>query len=245
LQAVQFLLTTFKFLIAKTTTMSTDQVNSNDPALARKRRIKQRAIQRAEEGDDASSKRQRHDDYGDEESESYEDPTKPSIRGIKQQARYIPGVPMTKEELAAWRKEARRVRNRESAADSRKKTRDRIGELEAEVERYQTKYSAAVKRIVELEAAKGASSSHQHDSFTPDHMRQDLIEYSQSLSLISPSPSVVPSPELSPEAMPISLCESFSLDGGESSHHEQVSQKYQHIMNMISRPTAACVRITS
>lgn len=231
--------------------MSTNQVIADDRAVARKRRMKQRAIQRAEEGDDAStSKRQRHDDYGDDESESYEDRTKPSIRGIKQQARYIPGVPMTKEELAAWRKEARRVRNRESAADSRKKTRDRIGELEAEVERYQTKYAAAVKRIVELEAAAATSSLYYHDSFTPDHIRQDLIENSQSLSLISPSSSVVPSPELSPdelspEAMPISLCESFSSDGGESSHHEQVYQKYQHIMNMISRPTAACVRITS
>jgi hypothetical protein len=223
--------------------MSADQVTTDDTALARKRRMKQRAIHRAEEGDDASSKRQRHDDYGDDESESNEDPTKPSIRGIKQQARYIPGVPMTKEELATWRKEARRVRNRESAADSRKKTRDRIGELESEVERYQTKYAAAVKRIVELETARAASSLHHHDSFTPEHTRQDLIEYSH--SLISPSSSVVPSPELSPEAMPISLCESFSLDGGESSHHEQVSQKYQHIMNMISRPTAACVRITS
>jgi hypothetical protein len=236
----------FILSIAKTTTMSTDQVVTDDRALARKRRIKQRAIQRAEEGDEASSsKRQRHDDYGDDESESSEDPTKPSIRGIKHQARYVPGVPMTKEELAAWRKEARRVRNRESAADSRKKTRDRIGELEAEVERYQSKYAAAVKRIVELEAAAAASSLYHHDSFTPNHMRQDLIENSQSLSVISPSSSVVPSPELSPEAMPISHCESFSLNGGESSHHEQVSQKYQHIMNMISRPTAACVRITS
>jgi hypothetical protein len=228
--------------------MSTDQINIEDPALARKRRMKQRATQRAEVRDDASSKRQRHEDDGDDESESYgEDPTKPSIRGIKQQARYIPGVPMAKEELANWRKEARRVRNRESAADSRKKTRDHIGELEAEVERYQTKYAAAVKRIVELEAASAASSLYQHDPFTPNHMRQDLIEYSPDPSLISPSSSVVqPSPELSPEAMPISLGESFSLDGGESSsHHEQVSQKYQHIMNMISRPTAACVRITS
>jgi hypothetical protein len=230
--------TLFVLSIAKTTIMSTiDQMNIDDPALARQRRMKQRAIQRVEEGDDASSKRQRHEDYGDDESE-YSDPTKPSIRGIKQQARYVPGVPMTKAELAAWRKEARRVRNRESAADSRKKTRDRIGELEDEVKIMKAKYAAAVKRIEEVEAA---SSLHQQDCFTPNHMRQDLME-----NVISPSSSAAPSPEFSPEAMPISFCESsFSLDGrDEFSHHEQVSQKYQHIMNMISRPTAACVRIT-
>lgn len=33
----------------------------------------------------------------------------------KTQVRYDPEVPMDKEQLAAWRKEARRVRNRESA----------------------------------------------------------------------------------------------------------------------------------
>jgi hypothetical protein len=233
-------------------TMSTDKANIDDPALARKRRMKQRAIQRAEERDDPSFKRQRNDDYGEDDSEECEDVestsgelAKPSIRGIKQQARYIPGVPMAKQELAAWRKEARRVRNRESAAESRRKTRDRIDELEAEVEGIQSKYAAAVKRIVELEAATSNSHLHHHDSFTPDRMRQDLMETSNSHFVISPSSSVVPSPDLSPEAMPLSPRESFSLDGDdESCHLEQVSQKYQHIMNMISRPTAACVRIT-
>merc|ERR1712032_811659 len=46
---------------------------------------------------------------------------KPHLTGIKKLSRYDPGVSMTKEELKAWRKEARRVRNRESAAASRKK----------------------------------------------------------------------------------------------------------------------------
>lgn len=37
----------------------------------------------------------------------------------KYQNRYVPDVPMTKEQEAEWRREARRKRNRESAAASR------------------------------------------------------------------------------------------------------------------------------
>jgi chromosome segregation ATPase len=95
---------------------------------------------------------------------------KPSITGIKKQSRYMPGVPMTKEELKAWRKEARRVRNRESAAASRRRNRDRIGVLEAEVDAMKSKYAAALKHILDLEA--GTSDS----SFTPQVLRQDLME---------------------------------------------------------------------
>lgn len=65
----------------------------------------------------------------------------------KKQVRYDPEVPMTKEEAAAWRKEQRKVRNRESAAASRQKTRDRIEELEAEVEAIKAKYAAATARL--------------------------------------------------------------------------------------------------
>jgi len=88
-----------------------------------------------------------------DEDDAYEPSVKkPSLRGIKKQARYVPGVPMTKEELTAWRKEARRVRNRESAAASRNKTRQRIVDLEEQVEALQSKYAAALERIQELEA---------------------------------------------------------------------------------------------
>mmetsp|Transcript_63365 Transcript_63365/g.74174 ORF Transcript_63365/g.74174 Transcript_63365/m.74174 type:complete len:216 (-) Transcript_63365:1594-2241(-) len=65
----------------------------------------------------------------------------------KKQVRYDPEVPMTKEEAAAWRKEQRKVRNRESAAASRQKTRDRIEELEAEVESIKAKYASATARL--------------------------------------------------------------------------------------------------
>ena len=65
----------------------------------------------------------------------------------KKQVRYDPEVPMTIEEAAAWRKEQRKVRNRESAAASRQKTRDRIEELEAEFESIKAKYAAATAQL--------------------------------------------------------------------------------------------------
>jgi len=69
----------------------------------------------------------------------------------KTQIQYDPGVPMSKEQLASWRREARRVRNRESAAASRQKIRDRIKELEGEVNEWKSKFNEAMKRIDRLE----------------------------------------------------------------------------------------------
>ena len=69
----------------------------------------------------------------------------------KYQNRYDPEVPMTKEEAAEWRREARRKRNRESAAASRNKVRNRIAELEEEVEDWETKYNDLFQRIGALE----------------------------------------------------------------------------------------------
>lgn len=63
------------------------------------------------------------------------------------QMRYDPDVPMTKEEAAAWRREARKIRNRNSAAASRQKTRDRIEELEAEVQSWQEKYAVLEEKV--------------------------------------------------------------------------------------------------
>lgn len=69
----------------------------------------------------------------------------------KYQNRYEPEVPMSKEEEAEWRKEARRQRNRESAANSRNKIRIRIEELENEVENWKNKYKYLMDRIAFLE----------------------------------------------------------------------------------------------
>lgn len=69
----------------------------------------------------------------------------------KTQIRYDPEVPMSKEQLAVWRREARRVRNRESAAASRQRIRSRITELEDEIEDWKSKYEQAQQRLAALE----------------------------------------------------------------------------------------------
>jgi hypothetical protein len=76
----------------------------------------------------------------------------------KTQIRYDPEVPMSKEQLAVWRREARRVRNRESAAASRQRIRSRITELEEEIEGWKSKYSQAMERLEELKQVEGDSS---------------------------------------------------------------------------------------
>ena len=198
--------------------------HQQDAALARKRRIELRSKQRSNE-DEPSEKRvcirENDEEYLPEDVPSVPR-HKPSIRGIKVHARYDPGVPMTKEELVAWRKEARRVRNRESAAASRTRTRERIEELEREVEAIKSKYSAALQRIVELEAANAAMAA-------PSTLSQDA-------SLVSPCASTTSSPQLdsTPSSSPQ---DSFTLSN-EEGHNQEAAQKYQHIIEMISRPNA-------
>lgn len=58
---------------------------------------------------------------------------------------------MNKEDTAEWRREARRKRNRESAAASRNKVRNRIAELEDEVLDWKTKCDNLFERIDALE----------------------------------------------------------------------------------------------
>lgn len=77
----------------------------------------------------------------------------------KTQIRYDPDVPMSKDQLAAWRREARRVRNRESAAASRQRIRNRISELEDEVGEWKTKYSQAIQRLEALEKCIAANTN--------------------------------------------------------------------------------------
>ena len=67
------------------------------------------------------------------------------------QISYTPNVPMNKEQLTAWRREARRVRNRQSAAASRQKIRDRIEELESQVLCWKRQYNDAIGKVEKLE----------------------------------------------------------------------------------------------
>jgi len=72
----------------------------------------------------------------------------------KTQITYNPDITMTKEQLTAWRREMRRVRNRESAAASRRKVRDRIDELEDEVEIWKIRYQEVMARLGQTEGEK-------------------------------------------------------------------------------------------
>jgi len=74
----------------------------------------------------------------------------------KTQIRYDPEIPMDKDQLAAWRREARRVRNRESAAASRQRIRSRIDELEDEVGHWKVKYQQAIERLASLQQSINA-----------------------------------------------------------------------------------------
>jgi hypothetical protein len=76
----------------------------------------------------------------------------------KPQMKYDPDVPMTKEEAAVWRREQRRKRNRESAALSRQRQRDRIAELEVELADWKVKVESIMDRIKKLEESSGIDS---------------------------------------------------------------------------------------
>lgn len=70
-----------------------------------------------------------------------------SLASKKAQITYNPDIAMTKEQLTSWRREMRRVRNRESAAASRRKVRDRIEELEDELAVWKKRYCEVVSRL--------------------------------------------------------------------------------------------------
>jgi hypothetical protein len=155
---------------------------NNDPAAARKRRKEIMQSLRAEnkkegEAEDALPPKKRKAikkaaaeakaaAVADEEEDEDEEPPvvdteeDPDNMDKKMQIRYDPEVPMNKEQLAAWRREARRVRNRESAAASRQRIRDRITELEVERDEWKTRFSQATDRLTHLERlARGADAN--------------------------------------------------------------------------------------
>lgn len=90
----------------------------------------------------------------------------------KTQIQYNPDVPMTKEQLTAWRREMRRVRNRESAAASRRKVRDRIEELEEEVEVWKKRYEEVMRR---LDGGKGEGNGGEEGDGEEEEKGQDEV----------------------------------------------------------------------
>ena len=90
---------------------------------------------------------------------SKQPPKSKAVDNKKTQVQYNPDVPMTKEQLTSWRREMRRVRNRESAAASRRKVRDRIEELEEEVDVWKMRYEEAMARLARAEEKKREGKS--------------------------------------------------------------------------------------
>lgn len=171
---------------------------------------------------------------------------KPHITGIKKQSRYDPGVSMTKEELKAWRKEARRVRNRESAAASRKKNRDVIDLLENKVQAVQTKYETALQYIVALEDKLRRSGSSSSSFYPSTVLRQDLEEFRK----VSPegvesirqtvSPPESPTTTEWPVQVHIDLDQSALYQPYHPNHPQTLNSQKHIIENTIIRPIA-CV----
>jgi bZIP transcription factor len=202
-------------------------------AAARKRRIELRNQQRSgciSDGDGGSGAESKRPRVQETDVDTVTSDPKPSITGIKLQHRYDPGVKMSRDELKAWRKEARRVRNRESAAASRERNRERITELEGEVAILNSKYAAALQRIIQLEAAAS------NDSFTPAILRQDLLDIGSSGIVRACSPFLADPKTVSPPLSPSSTISSIShLD----LCAEESTQKYHHIIEQISRPAVS------
>lgn len=148
---------------------------ANDAAEARKRRKDIIQSQRSENEAGAASNTDNEDDGTApevaiaaenkppkkrkvDESKESASATESDDEKKKTQIRYDPEVPMSKEQLAAWRREARRVRNRESAAASRQRIRNRISELEDEVGEWKVKYSQAMQRLQSLNQSVAADA---------------------------------------------------------------------------------------
>eukprot|EP00956_Cyclotella_meneghiniana_P008365 scaffold11244_cov75-Cyclotella_meneghiniana.AAC.3 len=96
-------------------------------------------------------KKRKIDDDSVSVAESSAPRKKSPLAGLPQNYYAPPKVFMSREELAAWRKEQRRERNRQSAADSRNKTKQKITELEAEVSEYKSLCEAMQKKMAQME----------------------------------------------------------------------------------------------
>jgi hypothetical protein len=150
----------------------------------------------------------------------------------KPQMKYDPEEPMTKDEAAAWRREQRRKRNRESAAASRQRQRDRIGELEVELDGWKSKFDHIMTKITQLEAIAAEKQGN------PEQSHSLIME---SLKFVSPptSPGHSGLDSHEPENSPIAS--SSLVDTAKVSPNNGINQisdneeQQQHSDKMISR----------
>eukprot|EP00557_Chaetoceros_sp_GSL56_P014714 CAMPEP_0176479364 /NCGR_PEP_ID=MMETSP0200_2-20121128/1700_1 /TAXON_ID=947934 /ORGANISM="Chaetoceros sp., Strain GSL56" /LENGTH=286 /DNA_ID=CAMNT_0017875403 /DNA_START=123 /DNA_END=983 /DNA_ORIENTATION=+ len=164
-----------------------------DPTVARKKRKEIISNLRLQN----TTKRLKEEE--DDHTISTQDTDKTTTK-TKYQNHYEPDIPMTKEQAAEWRKEARRKRNRESAAASRNKVRNRIAELEQEVQDWKDKYSTLLTRIESLEqvARLTTATTTTTGGFSRDAMVSPPTLFSSNRQLcVSPclSPTSSPSSE--------------------------------------------------
>lgn len=103
------------------------------------------------------------------------------------QNRYEPTEQMSKDEVSRWRHEARKQRNRLSAAKSRNKIKDRIKELESEVSMWKNKYELMMRRLRELEREKVALSPVTASSQSTTEDQHHLLTQTISPMVIHPS----------------------------------------------------------
>jgi hypothetical protein len=130
-----------------------------------------------------------------------------------------PNLHMSKEETAAWRREQRRKRNRESAAASRQRQRDRIVELEEELEQWKEKFNSLAEKIKQLDGVVPKTA--------PEVVSSDVKE--TDLFVVSPSTS----PRLAPCVSPVSSqcsVESDAVSADESSFLKEAEEEHSKLI---------------
>lgn len=131
---------------------------------------------------------------------------------------------MTKAEASAWRREQRRLRNRESAAASRQKTRERITELEIELSEWKNKFADLEHKYKTLLTTQ-----------QPGLAAKELKNHVRYPTVISPlvSPQV-PTPVI-PLNVPVltSSVSEYHDENQELAHDKD--NKVQHLFETISR----------
>lgn len=165
----------------------------------------------------------------------------------KYQNHYAPVIPLTPEEEAEWRREARRKRNRDSAAASRQKVRSKIQCLEQEVQEWKSKYDALFQKMTAMEHMfKSTMSSfsdpkkrariahHSQVLDTPRQQQQQQQQAVEEAPVVSPSQS----PKLQPRPIhfiPETLSQGYENAVPLSSYHRDDVVSSRHINEVQSR----------
>lgn len=201
------------------------------PALARKRR--------------REARRKSHDSHSSTISSISVDPAsvitkKDSYLQRNTQVRYSPDVAMTEEELAAWRRNQRRIRNRDSAAMTRRKTRELIANLQNDANEWKRKYEKLEdenKSLRDYFKSRGLVIPENVPKVLvkrEDHNKGIVSPYSSPV-LAAKNP-VTSTDVLATPALVVSQSIGASLLPPGMMIVQQRNQPTQHLIEMISRP---------